>query len=65
MQFLRFWLQAVEEFLGLDAKLLLETGGEVARIVESDIVGEVTDAQIRILLCHATGFLHADVADEG
>ena len=55
---------AIEKLLGLDAKLFLEAGGEIAWIMESDAVGEVADSEGGILLSHAAGFLHTDIADE-
>ena len=44
--------------------MLLETGGEVAGIFESDTIGQVADTDLRTFLGNTTGFLHADVANE-
>ena len=40
--------EALEELLGLHTELLLETSGEVFRILETDTVGEVADAEVGI-----------------
>jgi len=59
-----FLLQTVKIFLGLHAKVFLETGREIAWILESDAIGKVADADAWVLFCQTAGFLHADVADE-
>ena len=59
-----FLLQTVKIFLGLHAKVFLETGREIAWILESDAIGKVADADVGVLFCQTAGFLHTDIADE-
>ena len=56
--------QLFEIFRRLDAHFLLERSGKIFGILESYTIGNVTDTERGILLCHTTGSLDAMVADE-
>ena len=58
-------VQLFHVFFGQDAKILFEAGGEVLRVLESYLVGEVADTHGGVFLRQPAGFFHADVADEG
>ena len=53
-----------DKLLGLDAKFLLENGGEILGILESHTVSQIAYTDAWVLGDNAACLFHADVADE-